>query len=189
VLANLAGLCVWQGRTQEALEYARAANSLAQELGAQRDRINALEMLGAACLALGDAERALAAHREEEELARQEGQENYAISAIAHQAKALLALGELPQALALIEGVLERLPQLSPNSTYSPTDVFYACSQVLAAAGDARLDGVLDQAHAYLQGHLERLEAPEHRRAFIENVPARAALMQAWESRRERVRG
>ena len=49
--ALLAGLCVWQGRNQEALVYANAANNLAQELGAQRDRINALEVLGAAYLA------------------------------------------------------------------------------------------------------------------------------------------
>jgi predicted ATPase len=189
VLANLSGLCLWQGRAEAALDYARAATDLALELGAQRDRINALDALGAAYLALGDPQAALATHREEEQLARQEELPNYAVNAIAHQAKALLALGDLPGALALVETVLAHLDRLAPNSTYSPTDVFYACSQVLAAAGDLRYDLVLEQAHAWVQSHLDRLEDEAHRRAFIDNVPARAALMAAWQERSERVSG
>lgn len=189
VLANFSALRLWQGDAQEALNYAQAADRLAQELGAQRDRINALDALGAALLALGDARTALAVHREEQQLAVQEGLPNYAVSAVARQAEALLALGDLPRALAQVETVLAHLDQLSPNSTYSPTDVFYACSRVLQAAGDPRLDDVLEQAHAWLQSHLLRLEDEAHRRAFIDNVPARAALMRAWQESGERVTG
>ena len=65
--------------------------------------------------------------------------------------------------------------------------MLYVCSQVLAAAGDPRLDRVLELAHGWLQSHLDRMDQEQHRRAFIDNVPVHAALMRAWQSRREGV--
>jgi class 3 adenylate cyclase/predicted ATPase len=183
VLANLSGLRLWQGQPQEAHAYAAAATDLALELGAQRDRVNALDALGAAYLALGDAAAALAAHREEEALAQQEGLPDYALAASARQAEALLALGNLPAALARVEIVLAGLDRLTPSATTTPAEVFWACCQVLAAAGDPRYPAVLAQAHAWLQSQLARLEDTAHRVAFIDNVPARAALMRAWGER------
>jgi predicted ATPase len=181
VLANLAVVVLRQGNAQASLDYARAAYDLALELGAQRDVINALDALGVALLALGDPSAALDVHRQEEELSIQENLADYAVNAAGRQAIAYLALGNLPQAMQKIETVLAGLERLAPNSIYAPADVFLACSQVLAAAGDPRHTTVLEQAHAWLQGHLERLGDEAHRRAFIDNIPAHAALMQAWQ--------
>lgn len=182
---HLAVACLRRGDAEGAARHAQAAFDLATELGAQRDAINALNALGSAYLELGDAADALAVHRREEALATEAGLPDYAAGAVARQALALLALGDLAQAKERVEIVLEVLHKLTPNSIYAPPDLFLACARVLAAANDARLDDVLDLAHAWLQERLERLSDATHRAAFIDNIPAHAELMQAWRSRRQ----
>jgi len=189
LLANLSVVCLRQGKAADALEYARLGCELASALGAQRDVLNALDALGAAYLELGNVQAALAAHKEEEELAIRENFPEHAANAAARQAAAYLALSDLPAALQKIEPVLGEVERLVPNSVFSPADLLFMCSQVLAAAGDKRLDLVLDQAHTWLQNHLDRMDQEEHRHAFINNVPVHAALMHAWQTRHERVRG
>lgn len=182
VLANLAVVLLRQGNAQASHDYAREAHDLALELGAQRDVINALDALGAALLGLNDPAAALAVHQQEEEFAVREGLADYAVNAAARQAMAYMALDALPQALQKVDRVLAGLERLAPNSIYAPADVFLACSQVLAAAGDPRLGMVLEQAHTWLQAHLDRLDDEVYRRLFIDNIPAHAALMRAWQS-------
>jgi hypothetical protein len=156
---------------------------VAQALNAPRDKINALNVWGSAELALGNSLRALELHREEEALALAVGLPDYAAGARARQANALLARGDLPGALALVEQVLAALHKLEDSAIYAPADIFLACTRVLLRAGDIRAGEVLYRAHAWLEEHLRRLHDDTHRRAFIENIPAHAALMQAWQAR------
>jgi tetratricopeptide (TPR) repeat protein len=172
---------------EAAKAYAQTALDLARYLNAPRDEINALSSLGSAYLALGEAGEALRIHQSEETLAAQMGLHDYAAGATARQALALLTLGELPKALERVDAVLSVLDQLGSSSIYAPADIYLACSRVLLAVGDPRVDIILNKAHGWLQEHLQRLGADEHRRSFIENIPAHAELMRAWQGRQLQV--
>jgi tetratricopeptide (TPR) repeat protein len=187
VLTHLSTVCLRLGDVEVARNHAQSALDLARELNAPRDEINALNALGSACLALGEATQALEIHQSEEALSIQVGLRDYAAGATARQALALLLLGELPRALERVDTVLAVLDQLGSSSIYAPADIFLACSRVLLAAGDSRVDLILNKAHAWLQEHLDRLGADEHRRSFIDNIPAHAELMRAWQGRKLQV--
>jgi predicted ATPase/class 3 adenylate cyclase len=187
VLAHLSTVCLRLGDVQAAQNYAQSALDLARDLNAPRDEINALNALGCAYLALGEAGQALQIHQIEETLSEQLGLHDYAAGATARQALSLLMLGDLSGALERAGAVLAVIDQLDSSSIYAPADIYLACSRVLLAVGDPRIDTVLTKAHAWLQQHLDRLGAEEYRRSFIDNIPAHAELMQAWQGRQLQV--
>jgi class 3 adenylate cyclase/predicted ATPase len=183
VATHLALVCLQRGAAGEALAYARTAFVVAEELDAPRDKINALNAWGSAHLALGEAAAALDLHRQEEQLAYEKGLPDYVAGAVARQALAYLALGDLARATERVEAILATLPQLEGSTIYAPADIYLACCRVLLAAGDGRADAVLARAYNWLQEHLAKLDDENSKRAFIENIPAHAALMQAWQER------
>jgi tetratricopeptide (TPR) repeat protein len=183
IAAHLARVCLQSGDVQAAYAYARHAHTAAQALNAPRDTIDALNVWGSAELALGHASDALELHRQEEGLAIEAGLADYAAGARARQASALLALGDLAGAVQCIQLVLETQEQWANSVNYAPADIFLACVRVLLQAEDPRADQVLARAHDWLQQHLARLNDEMRRHAFIEHIPAHAALMQVWEAR------
>ncbi|MFN8467870.1 MAG: adenylate/guanylate cyclase domain-containing protein [Caldilineaceae bacterium] len=181
---HLALVHLQAGDPAAALPHAEAAHTIAQELDAPRDQINALNAWGSALLAGGSPHEALAIYRQEEVMARAAELPDYAAAAIAHQANALLALDDLPGAMERVEVVLATLHQFEGGTIYfAPADIFLACSRVLLQAGDPRAPVILGKAHAWLEEHMARFEDDALRRQFIENIPTHAALMRAWQEK------
>jgi hypothetical protein len=83
-----------------------------------------------------------------------------------------LAQGDLAAALAHAEEVLRSLeghPQLA--GAWEPLRVYLTCVRVLRAHEDPRAGGILDKAYRLLQERAARIDDPELRRSYLENVP------------------
>ena len=116
--------------------------------------------------------RALALWRE------QNDQLNVAL-AQAGLAWAAQARGETAQAQMHVEGILPHLHESEKifSVVLGPYTVYLTCYRVLAAVGDPRAAGVLEQAHGLVQERAARIPDPEQRRSCTENlIEVRAIL-------------
>jgi hypothetical protein len=82
----------------------------------------------------------------------------------------------------------ELLGYLSEGSTIDATEeplrVYLACYKVLERMEDPRSIQILDKAMQLLEAQVSKINHEQSRRTFIENVPWRRAIEQAWLDRK-----
>lgn len=178
VCANLGMIHYRLGDERTALEYAREAVSIVRPLGARSNLARALTALGHVLAGTGRRSEAEDAYREALALYRSVAQRHRLADPLAGLAGVLMSQGDPDGARALAEEIFDYL-QAAPAlpGADRPGDVYLACYQVLAAAGDPRAPTVLYSARAMLQDRAARIEDVDLRRKFWENVPAHVEIM------------
>jgi len=82
-------------------------------------------------------------------------------------------------ALAHVEAVLSYLVENSLDGTDEPFQIYLTCYRVLQAHDDARAPALLAEARQLLDRRAKLLPDEETRQAFLSDVPAHPAIMEA----------
>ena len=89
----------------------------------------------------------------------------------------------LREALPYVEEIL-RYWEADPTLHMVPAERFetcWTCYRLLQALQDPRAPAVLERAYTLLQNWATKLQDPEHRRMFLENVTAHRDIVAEWE--------
>jgi len=105
------------------------------------------------------------------------------IESVAGLAQAALAGDDLPSASGYADTILAHLDSGGTlDGVEEPLRVYLACYQVLMKAQDPRSETVLRIAAQHLEAQVSKLSDENARRMYIDNIPWRRALWQAWQS-------
>jgi DNA-binding SARP family transcriptional activator/class 3 adenylate cyclase len=186
-LPALALVATYQGNEEKALEYCRQVRQIMQD--PEQRYIGGLTLLGRALTYLGHPEEAAGAYCLGSELLDQDddmrarGTERIHLAAehYAGQARLYLMQGELASAQVCAEEVLRRI-ETHPGLSFAiePLVAYLSCYHVLRAHEDPRAGPLLRAAYDLLQEQARKIEAPERRRTFLENVPANREIVAEW---------
>jgi hypothetical protein len=95
--------------------------------------------------------------------------------------QAFLAANKLDLALAESETIIPYLQNGNAlQGTEEPLRVYYACYLILDKMQDPRSQVVMHSAIQLLETQLSKLRDENLRKMFVENVPWRLAIRQAW---------
>lgn len=109
------------------------------------------------------------------------GQPGMKFEALAGLIQTSLKKGDATSALVETEKILAYLDDEGTlEGAEAPLRVYYACYLVLKKAGDPRSQTVLHTAVQLLEAQVSKLRSDDSRRKYVENVPWRQALQQAW---------
>ncbi|MGC9395885.1 MAG: ATP-binding protein, partial [Anaerolineae bacterium] len=95
--------------------------------------------------------------------------------------------GTLQEALPQVEEILrywDAHPALR-DVAFERFETCWTCYRLLQALQDPRAPEVLERAYNLVQATAAKLQDPEHRRMFMENVPAHRELIAEWERTRQ----
>ena len=94
-----------------------------------------------------------------------------------------LEINDLPAANRETEKILEQMEKGNTfEGTEEPLRIYFACYQALERQKDARSNTVLREAVQLLEAQLSNLKNEEARRMYVENVPWRRAIQEAWQT-------
>jgi tetratricopeptide (TPR) repeat protein len=171
VLTGLACVTGRPGDYVAAEELARRSLAIAEESGERSEQARALNCLGRALTGQGRWEDAAGSYWAALAQRRELGEQAAAIESLAGLARVALARGDLAQAQAHVVEVLAYLEKAgSFHGTDDDLGIYLICCQVLEAVGDVRARKALATAHRLLEERAARIEGPEFRRSFLEEV-------------------
>ncbi len=145
-----------------------------------------LNEMGLVLLAMGDAGGAARRFNEARGLSA-----NQAIPALVHESDTYLAAcaimhGQLDEARQHVNAAwlyLKEHPWVGYNH---PGLVYRTCAETFDALGEADLvQVVLENGHRALMEVADKINVPEWRLSFLENVPENRAIMEMWERRKQ----
>jgi predicted ATPase/class 3 adenylate cyclase len=180
-LINLSAAAVGRGNPTIALAWAEKAFDLSQKLGDTTADGWAYFYMGHAHLLSKNYRPAREAFQESIRIREEINVPVLVAEARAGLAEAALAMQDFEMAFAETEKVLTYLEQnRNLEGAEEPLRVCYECHLVLREKGDARSNMTLERAHELLRHQVSKLPPGEARRMFVENVPWRRAIEQAW---------
>ena len=145
----------------------------------------ALDNLGNVQLAMGDAPAAARRLSEARELASRQGLDAQACEAAAGLAACAVMQGELAEARTYVREAWEHLREHGWTGGGNPGRVYRHCAETFDALGDEEdLRAVLESSHQALMEVADKIDVPDWRQSFLENVPDHRALMEMWERRK-----
>jgi predicted ATPase/class 3 adenylate cyclase len=177
-LSNVAGI---QGDALAALQFAEQAVELARKTGERSGEAWGLLYLGHAFTLCRQYERARQAFETSLLIRRELNQPSLALEPMAGLVQLALEVDDAEFALKWTEEVLEYLSNGGTlEGTEEPLRIYLACFQTLEMQNDPRASAVLNKAVALLDAQASRFNDDESRRSYIENVPWRRAIRDAW---------
>lgn len=166
-----------QQQHAEALVYAQQALDIARQIENPQNQSAALTIIGHVQAALGDWANAEAAYAEALRLVCALPEPGIAPADIlAGLARVALQREDVAGALGHVEEMLSLKADSHFEGTGEPLRLYLTAYRVLVAAGDARAEALLTEAHALLQARAAAIEDAEQRRSYLENVPAHREL-------------
>lgn len=181
-LLYLGMLSLQLGDLEQACEQSQCAEQIAGQIGDAATQATALLNLGHAQAAQERYTVAAGTYHRALELLKDAGEPALSAEAQAGLAELTLAEGDLPRAVGLVEEVLPSLENEALTQTGEPFRIYLACYHVLQAAGDPRARQVLEAGYRLLQERAARIGDENARRTFLEVVPVRRKIVEAWES-------
>jgi predicted ATPase/class 3 adenylate cyclase len=182
-LINLSAAAVVQDDAQESLRDARQAHELALKIGERSAEGWALFYLGHASLLCENVVSARDMFQQSVTIRQELDQPGLMIEAVAGLAQAALAANDLPAAGGYVDTILAYLDSGGTlEGVEEPLRVYLACYQVLTKAQDQRSEAVLRIAAQRLEAQVSKLSDEKARRMYVDNIPWRRALWQAWQS-------
>ncbi|MFZ5911173.1 MAG: AAA family ATPase [Chloroflexota bacterium] len=182
-LINLSAAAVVQGDAPESLRYARQAHELVLTIGERSAEGWALFCLGHAYLLCDDVVSARDMFQRSIAIREELEQPGPLIESVAGLAQAALAADDIPTAREYIETILTHLTSGGTlEGAEEPLRVHLVCYQVLMKAQDPRSGVVLRTAIQHLETQVSKLSGEKARRMYIDHIPWRRALWQAWQS-------
>jgi tetratricopeptide (TPR) repeat protein len=180
-LINLSANTGFTGEAQASLGYARKALELSRKAGDRSGEAWSLLYLGYAFLLLTELPKAEEAFRQALIIRKELGQPSMQIESLAGLVQTLFQKGDAASALLEAENILSYLEEGGTlEGAEAPLRVYYACYIVLEKTGDLRSQSVLHEAVRLLEAQVSKLRSEESRQRYVENVPWRLAIQQAW---------
>lgn len=180
-LINLSAVAGVQGDAATAIQSAHQACSLARRTGDRAAEAWSLLYSGHAFLLLGEIEQARGAYEACLQIREGLGQPGANMEPMAGLIEAALALGDQDSAKKWTEAILTHLAGGGTlDGTEEPLRVYFACYQALERIKDLRSRTVLQQAGQLLETQASKFADEAARRLYVESVPWRRAIYQAW---------
>lgn len=167
------------GDNENAAKDAQSALDGAREREDRHVLSYALTHLADAQVNLGESETAVKNYQEAIELRTKYKEFHLRVNSQAGLAKLHLQSGELDKAVTQIDQVLAHINKESVDGVNLPSRVYWICYQVLEEADDARALEVLKEAYAYLESFAAKIDEPEYKDQFWENVSANKKIKTA----------
>ena len=180
-LINLSALTGIEKDAQRSLAYAQEALNLSRKSGDRSGEAWSLLYQAHADLLLKRLTQAEQEFRESIRLREEMAQPGMTVEPRAGLIQTLAEMGNQVDAMQEAERIISLL--LTANTlegTEEPLRVYYACYLVLENAEDPRSFAVLQSAARLLDAQVSRLPDASSRQMYVENVPWRLAIQQAW---------
>ncbi|MFZ5820084.1 MAG: ATP-binding protein, partial [Chloroflexota bacterium] len=182
-LLNLGAAAIVQGDAQESLNCAHHAHVLSLKISERSVEGWALFYLGHAYLLRDDVMNARDMFQRSIAIREELEQPGPLIESVAGLAQVALAAADLPAASGYVETIMTHLTNGGTlEGVEEPLRVYLACYQVLMKAQDPRSEAVLRIATQHLEAQVSKLSDEKARRMYVDDVPWRRALWQAWQS-------
>jgi tetratricopeptide (TPR) repeat protein len=183
-LINLSAATGALGQAENAIAHGQKGLELSNRTGDRGGQAWALHYLGYGYLLAGQLEQAMTAFRQSAAIREELGQTGMNMEPLAGLIQTLLAKGDLRAALEETEKVIAYLQDgVTLDGVEEPLRIYYACYLALDRAQDERAGVMLSAGARLLESQVLKLRDEQSRRTFVENVPWRRALQNAWQMR------
>jgi tetratricopeptide (TPR) repeat protein len=184
-LINLSATSGVRHEAAASLEYSQKALELAKKTGDRSAEAWTFLYMGYAFLLQDEFERAEQSFRESIAIRHELGQPGLETEPMAGLIQIYLQKGDPASASVEAQKIVSYLQTASAplEGTEDPLRVYYACYEALESLEDPRAKEVLRAAAELLDQQVSRLRDENSRQMFIENVPWRKAIRQAWQKR------
>jgi class 3 adenylate cyclase/tetratricopeptide (TPR) repeat protein len=180
-LINLSAVAAIQQDARSSLDYAREACALSRKAGERSGEAWALLYLGYGYIMMDDLEQAEKSFQASILIREELGQPTLLMEPLAGLIEIRLKKKDHVSALNETEMILTHL---SNGSTFEgaeePLRIYFTCYLALRQSVDPRAKDLLKQGYALLESQLALMADDEARRMYVENVPWRRAVQQAW---------
>jgi tetratricopeptide (TPR) repeat protein len=181
-LINLSAVAVNQIEVQGALKYAQQANELSQKIGERSGEAWSLLYLGHAYLLDKSYNLARDAFQESAAIRNELGQKGLAFEPVAGLILTALETDDLSTTSSEAKKILSHLEKGGNfEGAEEPLRIYLACFQALKKIKDPRSKTVLQNAVQLLESQVSKLHDAHAREMFIQNVPCRRAIQEAWD--------
>ncbi len=178
-LSGLGMLALYQGNWESALDGLLQAVQIAREVEFRYESSCALIYLASYYAWHGDVASAGELWRDVLEAEADGAYPGVLARARAGQAEFWLMQGEIDRALMSVEPILIMLQEPVQRYADGPFVIYWICCRILQAAGDVRLEMVLEEAHNLLMTWAARMDEAM-RKLFLEQVSVNRELWQWW---------
>ncbi len=183
-LVNLSAVSGVVGDGQSSLEYSQKALELCQKTRDRSGEAWSFLYMGYAYLLQNDPWQAEVAFQKSILIREEMGQPVLKAEPQAGLIQTMLRMDKPDLALSVTETIIPYLQNGDAlQGTEEPLRVYYACYLALEKMRDPRAPVVLHSAVQLLETQVSKLRDESSRKRFIENVPWRLALQQAWYER------
>jgi predicted ATPase len=180
-LINLSAAAGAMNDAQASLLFAKKALEVSHKTSDRSSEAWSLLYAGYAHLLLQDFQRAEESFKHSMAIRDELGQPSLKTEPVAGLIQNLLLKDDHVAAIIETENVLSYLENGGTlDGTEEPLRVYYACYLALEKAHDPRSVKVLRSAAMLLDAQVSKLQDEGTRKAFVENVPWRLAIQQAW---------
>jgi class 3 adenylate cyclase/tetratricopeptide (TPR) repeat protein len=185
-LLNLGEVYRVSGDLRKARELSEQA---LQEISPSQDargKVFALGDLGYVLLAMGDAPGAARRINEAREIALSHGLPALACEATGGLAACAVLQGQLDEARKYVHESWDYLKEHGWLGISNPGTIYRLCAETFEALGeDENTQAVIESGFQALMEVADKINVPEWRQSFLENVPDHRALVEMWERRKQ----
>ncbi len=182
-LINLSAVAVNQEDGQVAISFARHANELSRKIGERSGEAWSLLYLGYANLLEKKIAIAKDFFQESVTIREELGQQSLAFEPAAGLIQVALESNDLATARSETEKILRHLENGgSFEGTEEPLRIYFACYRALEKLRDPRSPEILHDAVKLLETQVSKLPDAEACWMFIQNVPYRRDIQDAWKN-------
>ncbi len=181
-LINLSAVAAVQGDAEAALRCADQAAELTVKIGDRSGEAWALLNKGHAHLSEKNYDQAREAYQRSAEIRDELDQAALATEPLAGLIQVALETGDIGSASQWTEIILSHLEGGTLDGTEEQLRIYLACYRTLETKGDPRSKSVLQTAGKLLEEQVSKFLDEEARRTYVEKVPWRLAVQQAWEA-------
>ncbi|HET9913254.1 MAG TPA: tetratricopeptide repeat protein [Anaerolineales bacterium] len=183
-LINLSAVTGLTDEAQTSLLYAQNALALSRKIGDRSGEAWSLLYMGYAHLLFSDFQKAEEAFRRSIVIRDELKQPGMKIEALAGLIQACSLRGDHIAALNETEKIISYLQSGNTlDGAEAPLRVYYACYLVLERTRDPRSNTLLHSAAQLLETQVSKLNDERSRQMYVENVPWRRAIEQAWQKK------
>lgn len=184
-LINLSAVAFHQKEIRDAINYAQRANDLSNRIGDRPGAAWSLLYLGHAYLLDKNTKLAGDSYLESVAIREELDQKNLAMEPTAGLIQVALEMNDLSVARSETEKILRHLENGGTfEGAEEPLRIYCACYQALQKLRDPRSDTILQEAVKLLEMQVSKLQDAKARQMFIQNVPCRRAINEAWQNLR-----
>jgi predicted ATPase/class 3 adenylate cyclase len=185
-LVNLSAIAVHQEESLVAANHAGLANELSQKIGERSGEAWSLLYLGYSNLLDKKFEIARRYFHESAAIREELGQQSLALEPTAGLVQVSLEMDDLTTASDETEKILQYLEAGGTlEGTEEPLRIYLVCYQAMQKIEGPRSKTILKDAVQLLESQVSKLPDEEARQMFIQNVPCRRAIYEAWQNAQE----